>query len=125
MRNLLTIVLLTLGMSLPSACGTAVRAQDTAVIAIPACIQEKIEEIKNAPVANPPITIYQYSYNGEKVYHISAPCCDRYSTLYNVECEVVCHPDGGITGKGDGKCTDFYEKSINKILIWKDNRTQK
>ena len=89
---------------------------------VPNCIEEKIFLIKNQPIANPPISVYQYTYNNQLVYYISSPCCDQYSTLYDINCNVICHPDGGITGQGDGICDDFFEKRINEKLIWKDKR---
>ncbi len=86
------------------------------------CIQQKIEEFKKQPVTNPPMSVYQYSYNDALVYYISAPCCDRYTTLYDKNCNIICRPSGGFTGKGDGKCSDFFEKRTDKKMIWTDNR---
>ncbi len=89
---------------------------------IPAAIQKKIDDIKKADVQNPPTVVYSYDYKGEKVFYFSAPCCDRYSDLFNAKGEIICHPDGGFTGKGDGECSDFGEKRANEVLIWKDER---
>ncbi len=55
-------------------------------------------------------------------YYIPPYCCDVYSELYDFNGQLICHPDGGITGAGDGKCPDFYKDSIIYTLIWKDNR---
>jgi len=89
------------------------------------CIQQKIEEFKKQPVTNPPMSVYQYTYNDALVYYIPGPCCDRYATLYDKNCNIICRPSGGITGKGDGKCPDFFEKSTNKKIIWQDDRKYK
>jgi len=89
---------------------------------IPTAIQKKIDAIKEGAVQNPPTVVYSYDYNGEKVYYFSAPCCDRYSDLLNAKGEMICHPDGGFTGKGDGKCADFGVQRTNEVLIWKDER---
>ena len=86
------------------------------------CIQVKIEAFKKQPVANPPIGVYQYLYNGDSVYYVSSPCCDQYTTLYDENCNIICHPSGGITGNGDGKCPDFFEKRTNEKVIWQDDR---
>ncbi|MBT8384319.1 MAG: hypothetical protein KJO83_01270 [Bacteroidia bacterium] len=85
-------------------------------------METKIEEFKAEPVAKPPIEIYQYSYNQEVVYFVSAPCCDMYNTLYDENCNVICYPSGGITGEGDGRCNDFFETRSDEKLIWKDDR---
>ena len=89
------------------------------------CIQQKIEEFKIQPVTNPPMSVFQYTYNDQRVYYISAPCCDRYTILYDENCTIICHPSGGIIGKGDGKCSDFFEKRTDEKLIWTDNRKSK
>ncbi len=89
---------------------------------IPACIQQKIEEIKSQPKWNPAGEIREYDYNGKKVYLISSDCCDQYITLVDEQCNMVCAPSGGITGKGDGKCKDFFQAAKEVKLIWKDDR---
>lgn len=86
------------------------------------CIREKIEQIKREPVTNPPTEVYSYMYNGKTVYHFTSGCCDMYNYVYDVNCNLICAPDGGITGTGDGKCADFFTVATNKTLIWKDTR---
>lgn len=88
----------------------------------PPCIRALIIEMQKEEVRNPPASVWQYEYNGQTVYYIPPYCCDMYGTLYNSNCEIICHPDGGFTGKGDGRCTDFSSKRKNEKLIWKDNR---
>ncbi len=90
----------------------------------PACILQRIEQIKKQPLWNPAAEINEYTYNGKTVYLISADCCDRYSQLVDENCNYLCAPSGGITGRGDGKCADFSEKAKLVRLIWKDDRTK-
>lgn len=89
---------------------------------VPVCILEKIKELKTENVSNPPSSVWQYEYNGQTVYFIPQKCCDLPSLLYDKNCNLICSPDGGFTGKGDGKCTDFFEKRTKEKLIWKDDR---
>lgn len=89
---------------------------------IPVCIQEMITEISNQEVANPPIQIYSYTYNKQTVYYVTSKCCDIPSNLYDQNCNRICSPDGGFTGKGDMKCVDFFNKRIEEKLMWKDQR---
>ena len=89
---------------------------------IPNCIQEMITEISAQEVANPPIHIYSYTYNKETVYYVTSKCCDIPSNLYDEDCNRICSPDGGFTGKGDMKCIDFFDKRTDEKLIWKDER---
>lgn len=86
------------------------------------CIETIIAEIERKPVQSPPATVWQYTYKNEFVYYIPAPCCDQFNPVYNLDCTILCHPDGGITGKGDGKCNDFFFLAINKRILWKDSR---
>ena len=89
---------------------------------VPNCIEDKIEEIKQQAVWNPPAKIYQYQYKGLTVYYIPPRCCDIMSTLYDENCNKICSPDGGITGNGDGLCPDFFTGRTNEKLIWEDKR---
>ncbi len=89
---------------------------------IPSCIQARIEEIKKQPRWNPPATIEEYSYEGKRVFLFSSPCCDRYNEAYDENCNYVCAPSGGYTGKGDRKCEDFKENAKLIRVVWKDDR---
>lgn len=89
---------------------------------IPACIQQKIDQIKAEPRWNPPAEVNEYLYNGSHVYLFSSNCCDQYNVVYDENCNPICAPSGGFTGKGDGKCPDFNEKAEHIKLVWKDER---
>lgn len=89
---------------------------------IPACIQAKIDSIKKLPRFNPPAEVNEYLYNDKKVFLFSSNCCDQFNLLFDENCNYVCAPTGGITGKGDMKCTDFTEIAKLVRLVWKDPR---
>ena len=89
---------------------------------IPACIQQKINSIKAQPKWNPPATVTEYEYKGEKVYLFTSNCCDQYIELYDSNCNYICAPSGGITGSGDRKCTDFSAQAAMIGEVWKDPR---
>ena len=63
-------------------------------------------------------------FNIENGYYVPPQCCDQFSTLYDADGAVICAPDGGITGRGDGKCPDFFQSRTNEKLFWEDSRTQ-
>jgi hypothetical protein len=88
----------------------------------PNCIKRKIKQIESDEVRNPPAKVYQYEYNVKIVYYFPAYCCDIPSELYDENCNLICCPDGGISGTGDNKCSDFFSKRTNEILIWQDDR---
>lgn len=89
---------------------------------IPSCIQAKIDHLRAQPKGNPAYSVYRLDYNGKKLYYFPPQCCDQYSDLYDENCNLVCHPDGGIAGQGDGNCPEFSATSKNWVLLWKDNR---
>jgi hypothetical protein len=89
---------------------------------IPSCIQQRIDQIKTQPKWNPPAEVNEYIYQGKHVFLFSADCCDQYNQLVDENCNYICAPSGGITGKGDGKCSDFTSTSKFVKLIWKDSR---
>jgi hypothetical protein len=88
----------------------------------PQWLQQHIQGILTKRKRNPAIRIVRYQYSGETVYYESAPCCDQQSTVYDLEGKVLCHPEGGITGKGDGQCANFDKRKTNEMLVWQDPR---
>jgi len=89
---------------------------------VPTCIQQKIEQIQKEPKWNPSAEVNEYNYKGKRVYLFTSPCCDQYNNLYDSDCNLICAPSGGYTGKGDSKCLGFFEKAKHVKLIWKDQR---
>lgn len=96
--------------------------ENPAPAATPDCIKERIEQLKKADVQNPPAKVYQYTYKGESVYYFTANCCDMFNIVLSSQCDTLCAPDGGFTGKGDGRCADFVSEAKNPVLIWEDTR---
>lgn len=90
----------------------------------PEWLEEFIIQFQNEPVRNPPQSIWQYEYGGKIVFYIPPQCCDQYSILYDSDGNIICFPDGGLSGYGDGRCPDFFSERKNEKLIWKDNRSR-
>ena len=90
---------------------------------IPEWLTGLIHRLESEPVANPPASITRYEYKGQTVYFLPQRCCDIFSDLYDVDGNIIGHPDGGITGRGDGRVPDFFEERTNGQLIWEDRRT--
>lgn len=80
----------------------------------PDCLKKLIRTSKPQPKE-----ISSYLYNGKTVYLVIPDCCDQYISLYDERCNFICAPSGGFTGKGDGKCTDFYDKATDGKLVWR------
>ncbi len=89
----------------------------------PKWVDQLIKQFEHDPVGNPPLSVWKYDYNGQTVYFVPAHCCDIPSVVYDAGGTVLCSPDGGIKGGGDGKCDDFFTQRSNEQLIWNDSRT--
>lgn len=89
----------------------------------PTWVDQLIHTFESEPLGNPPQSIWQYEFKGQEVYFIPAQCCDQFSKLYAASGNLICAPDGGFTGRGDGKCPDFIALRTDGTLIWQDSRS--
>ena len=85
---------------------------------LPKCVQNKIDSFKVKEIHERPQKVVEYMYKGKKVYYVVSPCCDFFNEVYDNKCNFLGSPDGGFTGKGDGKLPDFFAEVKNEKLIW-------
>ncbi len=97
-------------------------ATEPAASGNPKWVDDLIAQWQSEPAGNPPRSIARTEYKGQTVYYVRAPCCDQYNLLYDAQGNVLCAPDGGFTGKGDGKCSDFGTQGKKMQVIWQDSR---
>lgn len=90
--------------------------------AMPTCLAEMITERTKEIPPSPPEQIDEYLYNDKTVYLVTAPCCDQFDVVYDENCKEICAPSGGITGKGDGKCEDFFKTAKQIKVLWKKEK---
>lgn len=117
MRKIKTLPLILLSALMLTACDKLNVPDDT-----PSCIKAKIRQLKSDKVRNPPAKVYEWDFDGEKYYYIPPYCCDVSGELYDNKCNLICHPDGGFSGGGDGACPDFSNGALTKKIIWEDDR---
>ena len=89
---------------------------------MPACLQTKIKAMIADPHEGSPLSITRFSYRNQTVFYLVSPCCDKYNIVYDSVCNILGYPDGGYTGKGDGKMNDFFNEATNKKLIWQKEK---
>lgn len=89
---------------------------------LPACIKNKIDSFKLKEVYERPQRVMEYVYNNKKVYYVVMPCCDFFNEVYDDTCTFLGCPDGGFTGKGDGKLPDFFKAATKEKLIWESSK---
>jgi hypothetical protein len=90
---------------------------ERAADASPVCLQQMLYAAQGERVS-----FWRCTYQGQTVYFEPVTrCCDLFSTLYAADCTVICAPDGGISGGGDGRCPDFDGSTCE--VNWQDGRT--
>ena len=89
---------------------------------LPTCIKLKIDSFKIAQKHEQPQKVVEYQYRGKKVYYVVMPCCDFFNEVYDDKCKLLGSPDGGFTGKGDGKLPDFFTEASKEKLIWQADK---
>ena len=90
--------------------------------ALPSCIKQKIEAFKKLTKQEQPQNVIQYEYKGKKVYYVTVHCCDFFNEVYDSNCKLLGHPDGGFTGRGDGTLPDFNTEKKKEKIIWKADK---
>jgi len=106
-----------LTIAIACACSNDARGQ------LPEFLQRLTAEIEAGPAADSPGSISSFRYRGQTVYYVPAfPCCDQLSILYDADGALLCSPDGGITGRGDGRCPDFFATRSEETRVWRDAR---
>jgi len=88
----------------------------------PEWLEQLIVSLQAEPVANPPATITQFRYQGATVYYLAPRCCDVASEVLSADGSLVCSPDGGLSGRGDGKCANFQTEATLERVVWRDPR---
>lgn len=99
-----------------AACGPVAREER------PRVADSLIAVLEAAPKKDPPATVWSYTYKGGLVLYVPPSCCDVPSELYDTAGTLLCSPDGGFTGKGDGRCPDFFATRTSGKRLWADSR---
>ena len=89
---------------------------------LPLWLMQIIDGFITEPAGERPLLIKQFGYNGAVVYHFTSQCCDQFNYLYDVAGSIICAPDGGFSGDGDGQCPDFANTSTAGAVIWENTK---
>ena len=104
------------------ACAAQKKATDSAEL--PSCLQAKIDSMILDPNEGSPQSITRYRYHYQTVYYMKAPCCDKYNIVLDSVCNILGYPDGGFTGKGDGKMPGFFKEATDGKVVWSLNSSK-
>jgi hypothetical protein len=86
---------------------------------LPLCLKTKIKSMAENPSEGTPQSVSRYIYHGKTVYYMKAPCCDKFNIVFDSACNILGFPDGGFTGRGDGKMPDFRKEATDGKIVWK------
>ena len=90
-------------------------------IAMPACLQTIVNNMAEEPNGAAQ-SVMAFTYKNQPVYYLVSPCCDKYNIVYDSACNILGYPDGGYTGKGDGKMVDFKKEAIDGKVVWEKRK---
>ncbi len=86
--------------------------------AMPTWLQTKIKQESQQPLTTATQAIWKISHRGQSAYFLQSPCCDQFNPLLDQNGKLLCHPAGGISGKGDGRCPKPADVGTQPQLIW-------
>ncbi|MCA9050137.1 MAG: hypothetical protein KDA89_15480 [Planctomycetaceae bacterium] len=89
---------------------------------VPPWLQEQITQLRQEHDETVPVMVQRAVYNGRTVYYTSAGVPDGFGTLYDEKGTLLGHPDGGIDGNGDGRCSDYFDVATNVVTVWQSAR---
>jgi hypothetical protein len=114
-RQILYSVTLMLAVATSAVAQSEVKAK----VKLPTWLKAKIATIEATPKFAEATVIWKLQYKDEDAYLFVAPCCDQFNTLYSATGVLLCSPNGGITGRGDGKCPDAITPKTKYVVVWR------
>src|SRR5690606_4334409 len=85
---------------------------------IPSCLAARIRVMRDDVNQGSPVSITRYQYQGQTVFYMRSPCCDKFNIVFDSTCTILGYPDGGFTGRGDGKMPGFYDEATEAKQVW-------
>ncbi len=85
---------------------------------LPQHIADMIEQYESSP-GTAPNEIWRYRFEGRTVYYVPPMPYDIPGKLVSEDGDFICSPDGGLTGRGDGKCPTFFEERSDGRIVWR------
>ena len=86
---------------------------------LPAWLAALVADYDAQPARTAPAAAFAMAYGGETAYLVQTGCCDQFDPLYDARGVVICHPSGGFTGRGDGKCPAPLPPAADRREVWR------
>lgn len=101
-----------------SACASAPVPDVEPGAALPDWLSARIAGYERQPPHEAPAEIWRIRHRGAPAYFVVSPCCDQFNPLLDARGALLCHPSGGFTGAGDGRCPAPQDPGSEAVLLW-------
>jgi hypothetical protein len=85
---------------------------------LPAWLAALVADYDAQPARTAPAAIHALPYLGGTAYLVTTACCDQFDPLYDGRGVVICHPSGGFSGRGDGRCPASLPPPADRREVW-------
>lgn len=85
---------------------------------LPRWLQARVDRYAVLPPEQSAQAVWLISVKGRSAYLEVAPCCDQLNPLFAPDGTLLCHPSGGLTGIGDGRCPHPADRDRAPRLLW-------
>ena len=139
MRHRLPLTLLALSVAMLAGCADRVAQGDAAPIVppdgsdrassepstrvevsgLPEWLRIRLADYDAQPRSVAPSAVFEVRWGNDVAYYVKAGCCDQFDPLIDARGALLCHPSGGITGRGDGKCPQALPAAAGRREVWR------
>jgi hypothetical protein len=139
MRHRLPLTLLALSAALLAGCADRVAQGDAAPLAppdgsdrassapstraevsgLPEWLRIRLADYDAMPGSAAPRAVFELRWGDGVAYYVQAGCCDQLDPLIDARGVLLCHPSGGFTGRGDGKCPQALPAAADRREVWR------
>ena len=89
------------------------------VSGLPEWLRIRLADYDALPGPAAPRAVYEVPWRGGVAYYVQAGCCDQLDPLVDANGVLLCHPTGGFTGRGDGKCLEELPAIAHRREVWR------
>jgi hypothetical protein len=89
------------------------------VAGLPEWLRIRLADYDAQPGPAAPRAVYELRYGDGVAYYVKAVCCDQFDPLVDARGVLICHPSGGFTGRGDGKCPGALPPASEQREVWR------
>ena len=89
------------------------------VAGLPEWLRIRLADYDAQPGPAAPRAVFELRYGDGVAYYVKAGCCDQLDPLIDARGVLLCHPSGGFTGRGDGKCPGPLPAPAERREVWR------